>query len=263
MIKLIATDMDGTWLRPDKSYDHQLFRKIFKLMQEQGIMFVVASSNQYENLRTRFPEVADQIYYIAENGGLIAEGPKVLQTTTLMPAEATEAYIIEQHYPYPVVWCGRKAAYILKREGKALYQEMHQFFEKLIPVDHFNLQQDRFFKTTVVMDEGGSAELAQKLSAAYSNLEFVAGSAFSVDISPVGMNKTVGLEYFREQYDIKPSEMVTFGDSGNDVKMLRYAGLSYATGTAMQSAKDAASGGVLGSSADSAVQKQILALLTK
>ena len=30
MIKLIATDMDGTWLKADKTYDHELFEKDFK-----------------------------------------------------------------------------------------------------------------------------------------------------------------------------------------------------------------------------------------
>jgi sugar-phosphatase len=74
------------------------------------------------------------------------------------------------------------------------------------------------------------------------------------------MNKVRGLEYFNEQFGIDPAEMVAFGDSGNDVKMLQYAGIGYATGTAMDEAKEAADE-VLGSSSESAVQKQILALL--
>jgi sugar-phosphatase len=145
MIKLIATDMDGTWLRPDKSYDQILFQKIFKLMQEQDIKFVVASSNQYENLRQRFSKVADQIYYIAENGGLIAAGKQVLQTKTLTSAETAEAAKVAEHYNYPLVWCGVKSAYILQQEGPAYYQEMKQFFEKLTAVEQFDLKQDRFF----------------------------------------------------------------------------------------------------------------------
>lgn len=31
MIKLIATDMDGTWLKENKTYDKKLFEKNFKL----------------------------------------------------------------------------------------------------------------------------------------------------------------------------------------------------------------------------------------
>ena len=54
MIKLIATDMDGTWLREDKTYDEAMFVRIFDLMQERNIKFVVASGNQHANLLTRF-----------------------------------------------------------------------------------------------------------------------------------------------------------------------------------------------------------------
>ena len=32
MIKLIATDMDGTWLREDKTYDKELFEKEFQII---------------------------------------------------------------------------------------------------------------------------------------------------------------------------------------------------------------------------------------
>ncbi|MCI1482037.1 MAG: HAD family hydrolase [Lactobacillus sp.] len=260
MIKLIATDMDGTWLRPDKSYDQILFQKIFKLMQEQDIKFVVASSNQYENLRQRFSKVADQIYYIAENGGLIAAGKQVLQTKTLTSAETAEAAKVAEHYNYPLVWCGVKSAYILQQEGPAYYQEMKQFFEKLTAVEQFDLKQDRFFKTSLIMDDGKAAELCPEIAARCPNLEVVCGSAYSIDISPLGMNKVRGLEYFHQHFGIKPAEMVAFGDSGNDVKMMQYAGRGYATGTAMAEAK-AAADQVLGSSSDSAVQRQILALL--
>lgn len=60
MIKLIATDMDGTWLNDKKSYDVDLFLREFKIMQERNIKFVVASGNQHQNLLTRFPKVAEK-----------------------------------------------------------------------------------------------------------------------------------------------------------------------------------------------------------
>ena len=50
MIKLIATDMDGTWLKENKTYDKELFEKEFQIMQDRDIKFVVASGNQYENI---------------------------------------------------------------------------------------------------------------------------------------------------------------------------------------------------------------------
>ena len=74
MIKLIATDMDGTWLREDKTYDKELFEKEFQIMQDRDIKFVIASGNQYENILDRFPKANKNMYFVAENGALVANG---------------------------------------------------------------------------------------------------------------------------------------------------------------------------------------------
>ena len=84
MIKLIATDMDGTWLKADKTYDLEVFQKDFKLMQDNNVKFVIASGNQYENIFARFPEKAsEQMYFIAENGALVAHGRDILKVVSL------------------------------------------------------------------------------------------------------------------------------------------------------------------------------------
>lgn len=83
MIKLIATDMDGTWLNDDKDYDREIFKREFKEMRKRDIKFVVASGNQYANLMTRFPDVIDQIYFVAENGALVAQGKQILHVDAL------------------------------------------------------------------------------------------------------------------------------------------------------------------------------------
>ena len=47
MIKLIATDMDGTFLRDDMTYDEAQFALLHQRIQLQGTRFVIASGNQY------------------------------------------------------------------------------------------------------------------------------------------------------------------------------------------------------------------------
>ena len=54
-MKLLATDMDGTFLRDDKSYSEE-FNDLYKQMLKQGIQFVIASGNQYEALACKFDE---------------------------------------------------------------------------------------------------------------------------------------------------------------------------------------------------------------
>ena len=54
-IKLVATDMDGTFLHNDNTYDVERFKNILSKMNEIDCNFVVASGNQYYQLRDFFP----------------------------------------------------------------------------------------------------------------------------------------------------------------------------------------------------------------
>ena len=49
MIKMIATDMDGTFLDSNKQFDYE-FISLFYRMQEKDIKFVIASGNQFLRL---------------------------------------------------------------------------------------------------------------------------------------------------------------------------------------------------------------------
>ena len=70
-IKLIAVDMDGTFLSDAKTYNRPRFLAQYQRMREQNIRFVVASGNQYYQLISFFPEIAHQIAFVAENGGWV------------------------------------------------------------------------------------------------------------------------------------------------------------------------------------------------
>ncbi|WP_369347166.1 HAD hydrolase family protein [Amylolactobacillus amylophilus] len=55
MIRAIATDMDGTFLNSAKNYDREQFDRVYAKMCQQDIKFIVASGNQYEQLKAFFP----------------------------------------------------------------------------------------------------------------------------------------------------------------------------------------------------------------
>ena len=73
MIKLIATDMDGTFLDSQKKFSPE-FIDIFYKLKEKGIKFVIASGNQYYRLYQKFVPISEDMYFIAENGSYIAQG---------------------------------------------------------------------------------------------------------------------------------------------------------------------------------------------
>ncbi|RMC50283.1 HAD family phosphatase [Lactobacillus sp. ESL0263] len=261
MIKLIATDMDGTWLTDEKTYDEELFLREFALMQEQGIKFVIASGNQYENIYSRFPKTAQQMYFIAENGALVAKGRQVLHVDSLSDEDfQTILEIVQAYSDEKVTVSGLASAYVLEKDGQRYAEELKKYYQKLRIVEDFNHLDDQIFKVTLDVPEDRMPKLLSKLQRDYPQIGFVSGSSTSIDMSTKGMNKAVGLEYLSKKFHISSREMVAFGDSGNDVGMLKYVGRSFVTATALPVAKSAADQ-VIGSSNESAVQKEIWHLL--
>ncbi|MEG0367854.1 MAG: HAD hydrolase family protein, partial [Coprobacillus sp.] len=86
MIKLIATDMDGTFLDSQKNFDLD-FIHTYRHMQDNNIKFVIASGNQYQRLFQKFLPMSMNMIFIAENGSYIAEGTNELYTNTLTPKD--------------------------------------------------------------------------------------------------------------------------------------------------------------------------------
>ena len=50
-IKLVATDIDGTFTHADHTYDLERFKRILDRMNAAGCEFVVASGSQYFTIR--------------------------------------------------------------------------------------------------------------------------------------------------------------------------------------------------------------------
>ena len=116
MIKMIATDMDGTFLDSEKRFDPE-FIDIFYKLKEKDIKFVVASGNQYYRLFQKFIPLSEQMYFIAENGSFIAKGATELYCNTIDIADVEKIKeILITYNNLLVVLCGRKGAYILNNQ---------------------------------------------------------------------------------------------------------------------------------------------------
>lgn len=76
--RLVAVDMDGTFLDAESAYDRVRFGRFNQRLQAAGARFVVASGNQYWQLLTYFDGFPD-VFYIAENGALVATAERVLR----------------------------------------------------------------------------------------------------------------------------------------------------------------------------------------
>ena len=70
MIKLIASDLDGTLLQNGSQKLTDRAVQLIHELTQKGVHFVAASGRQYDNERRMFDAIKDEISYIGEIGSL-------------------------------------------------------------------------------------------------------------------------------------------------------------------------------------------------
>jgi Cof subfamily protein (haloacid dehalogenase superfamily) len=236
MIKLIATDMDGTFLRDDLTYDEARFARLRPQLQQQGIRFVVASGNQYFQLRSFFSTYPDTIY-LAENGAYIRDQKRIYALHSF--TEVVVQQILAELAVIPdlnIIVCGQNSAYILDNVAPAYVTKMRQYYYELAVVPNFDQLEDHIAKFAIGCPPAQTDILVMQLRRRLAGLAEPTSSGHGdIDLIQPGMNKAAGLRELGQILDIGLEEMCAFGDGGNDLEMLREAGL----GVAMQNAQPA------------------------
>lgn len=259
-IKIAAVDMDGTFLRDDKTYDEELFRRFFKKFDQAKGHFVVASGNQYYQLKSFFEEYGSKITYISENGALIiCEGHEIYSGAM---EEGKIRAILQELAKYPqikTVLCGKRSAYIQKSDGYAFYSCIHQYYHRLKRVDDLKeALQDEILKFALTCPPHETEWLMSRLCLP-EDIVSTTGGQGCIDLIVKGQNKGNALRKVCKYFQTSLSECIAFGDGGNDVEMLSAAGCGYAVANAGEDAKRSADE-IIDSNENQGVLKQLMKL---
>ena len=242
-IKLVAVDIDGTFVHSDYTYDIPRFQRILSRMQKAGCNFVVASGNQYYQLRDLFPGYDEDLSFVAENGAFVKD-KKELVFTADIPKETTDLVIdVCREYPeIQTVLCGLDRAYCQRGTvSQAFFELTSIYYHRLKWVDDFKEVNDQILKFAPTVPEEKTYFyydiFCKRLK---GKLKPTTSGHGSIDLIVPGCHKASGLQRLVERWGISPEQCAAFGDGGNDIEMLQYCGYGYAMGNAAQDVKNAA-----------------------
>jgi len=225
MIKLIASDMDGTLLTTDKRLPKD-FVQVVRALYEKGISFCIASGRQYASLRRDLHALVPELIFIAENGALIMERDQQLFIDPLdgrdLPAIVRAADGLEQVYP---VICRSDAALVDKSASEAFVAELRMYYEQTFVVENLAEKCDDFHDVCKVAfyDAGDAAThelpvLQRRLGDRHS---VILSGANWVDVMKPGVNKGRAMRMLQEIKGLSPDECMAFGDYLNDLELLQ------------------------------------------
>ncbi|UYG15497.1 Cof-type HAD-IIB family hydrolase [Brachybacterium huguangmaarense] len=232
-IRLVAVDMDGTFLDAAGEYDRDRFAALHAGLRRSGVRFVVASGNQYAALRRHFADHPD-VLYIAENGALTGTTARILRTCPFPPADAARAVAITARLPsVSTLVCTAGAAYALRSGGPGRDERLRRYYARIRLVDTFEEVREPVLKLALSCPRDATEAIRTQLSEALPpGCTATSSGHGSIDIVPTGSNKGTALAWLGNRLGIRRDHMVAFGDGGNDLEMLAYAG----TGIAMANA---------------------------
>ena len=92
-VKLVVSDMDGTLLN-SKGEVSNLFFDLFKQLKEKNIHFTAASGRQYNSIVHKLDTIKEDIFVIAENGGMAKKGTQVLKMNVLEAEKIKQLYLL-------------------------------------------------------------------------------------------------------------------------------------------------------------------------
>lgn len=257
MIKLIATDMDGTLLHDDKTYSPEL-NTVYHKLKAQDILFVIASGNQYDLLLSKFDdEIKNDLVYLCENGTKVVYQGECLYSSFLEKEDYQQTLaVLKQYDDCMIVVSGNQHAYISKKyEYKRDFIEL--FMKNVVFVDSYDEIQDDILKFSIA-HFGNEIDRRKKQIASELNecMKLVTTDHVWFDIFYKTVNKGTTLTHLGKYFDIDLSEMAAFGDEMNDYEMLQQVKYAYAMANAADAIK-AIAYEVVASNEDDGVIKKI------
>ncbi|MGT2829372.1 Cof-type HAD-IIB family hydrolase [Streptococcus hillyeri] len=241
MIKLIATDMDGTFLSGHNSYNEQRFEAVFEELKKREIPLVIATGNNMKRLRDLFPKHANQLTFIAENGAqLVHKGREVF--SLFMDKEEQEPLLrfLEERFPDAQHFLSAgEVTYVLETLPTEQKAFLSQFFTSIEELSHLHqASQVPLYRISIQFEDNFEQNFAEIENYLIGTSFRVVETGFNwLDILPKTVHKAVGLDYLMTEWQLSPAEVMVFGDSPNDLEMLERFEYSYAMANATDAVK--------------------------
>jgi len=249
-IRVIATDMDGTLLDPKGQLDLPRLEKILDKLDQCDIRFVIATGNEIHRMRQLLGHLADRVVLVVANGARIFENNELIQAQTWDDAmvDRALAHFKGRECQDQFVVTAMNGGFVKKGTvftelDKFMTPEMiEKLYQRMNFVDEFDSSLfGGVLKMSMVVGEERLDSVLQEINDLFDGHVRAVSSGYGcIDILQDGIHKAWGLVELLKRWNLKPEQIMAFGDSENDIEMLELAGISYAMENAEEAVKEIA-----------------------
>lgn len=241
MIRLIATDLDGTLLNNEhKISDYN--KKVISAVNEKGIK-VILSTGRPTSAATKFlDDLNIETDMISFNGAMITDRKgNILYENNLESSIGKK--LIEIAKKYKIYYQGFLGERWNLSDAKSKWLDFYISIAKInnYIVGFDNMKDFSFSKFMFIGENEILKEIAEELDKKLKDKVYYAFSRpVYLEVHSPKVSKANALCFLLNKYDIKKENVMAFGDNNNDIEMLEIAGISVAVDNAENSVKEKA-----------------------
>lgn len=234
MIKLIASDIDGTLLQNGATQiSPEFFREAARLM-DSGIALCAASGRQYKSLCNLFAPVADRLYFLCENGAVVYGPGKTLLSQTIIDRQ-TSLRLCHDILNIPdceLLISGTNMSYLCPKTRE--YENHIRYFVgnnvSILPTPED--MPEEFVKISAYYRPG--ATIIEPILEPRWRDTFQIAIAGAAWLDFTQADKSTGIHALCTALQISPNDVMAFGDNYNDIPMLDTVGHPYLMSSAAE-----------------------------
>jgi hypothetical protein len=238
MIKMIATDIDGTIYNPISGFSKKVLECIKKL-QDNGVKVVLVTGRMHSSALGVAKQLGLTTPIISYQGGLIKDfNNKTLYQNNLPSLHAKEI----------ITWARSNDIHInLYIDDKLYVEKDNNIVKKYVDgkfIDYTVCNFDDLKITNVNKILAIDLEDAQKVTSwvkelqkRYPDLYIVKSTPYFCEIGSNEARKSLGVEFLCNLWKLKKEEVLTIGDQNNDIDLIQAGGIGVAMGNATEELK--------------------------
>lgn len=249
-IKIVGLDLDGTALAPG-GYFSEGTKAVFNEAMEKGVHIVIATGRTYHSLPEDLPEIKGIEFVVTSNGAKVyrikgkelvydncIDSDSVLALADFFEERALNVEIFTDGY-----------AYISQREFDEIKAGNSRRDSKYVistrtPVesvyDMMRKHRDNIENISINYADDDIKEFTENELKSFDNITVTSSFSFNNEIGGWTTSKADGLEALMKMLGLEKCNLMTVGDSMNDLAMIQHAEIGVAMENADEKLKEAA-----------------------
>lgn len=256
MIKAIFFDIDGTLVNRNAKALAST-KKAIAEAQEKGIICGIATGRGSVHLSEQIGSLNLDVF-VTYNGQLVYTKEESIRAEAFSEEVLAKLVSFSDKYKRQIIFGSRRkfeGSSLMRFGQNKLAQKAVRFLPSHFPVATAEkiLGYLRFYKTktryheldilkepiyqcVLLSPESEATELRER----FPECHFTRSNPYAVDIIPKGGSKIQGIQACINYYNLSMDEVMAFGDSWNDIEMLKEVGIGIAMGNAEKEIKEIA-----------------------